>query len=102
MRTITLCILLALPALADELVLKDGKRVKWTVLKDLGDSFEVETADGVKLEIKKSEVVKFESKSVTAAKKEEAAVGAVLTGATFTWEKGKKLSQFDIIRSIDV
>src|SRR5436189_6406953 len=99
MRTITLCILLALPALADELVLKDGKRVKWTVLKDLGDSFEVETADGVKIEIKKSDVAKFESKSVTAAKREEAAAaGAAITGATFTWEKGRKLNQFDILR----
>jgi hypothetical protein len=95
--------LLALPLFADELVLKDGKRVKWVVLKDLGDTFEVETPEGVKVEIKKNEVVKFDSKVTAAAKKEEAAAAsAALTGATFTWEKGRKLIQFDLLRSIDV
>jgi hypothetical protein len=45
-------------ALGDELVLKDGKTVPYTVMRDLGDSCEIETPDGVKLEIKKDQISK--------------------------------------------
>jgi hypothetical protein len=88
-----------MPAAADELVLKDGKTIVWTVLRDLGNSYEVETADGVKLEIRKDQVVKFVPKDRLQTQKEAAT--AALTGATFTWEKGRKLTQFDLLKSID-
>jgi hypothetical protein len=85
---------------ADELVLKDGKTVAWTALRDLGDSYEVETPEGVKLEIKKDQVTKFVPKTIARVQKDKAA--EVLTGATFTWDKGRKLQQFDLLASIDL
>jgi hypothetical protein len=84
---------------ADELVLKDGKTVVWTALRDLGDSYEVETPDGVKLEYRKSDVAKFVSKDRLRVQKEAAT--APLTGATSTWDKSKKLVQMDLLRQID-
>jgi hypothetical protein len=84
---------------ADELVLKDGKTVVWTALRDLGDSYEVETPEGVKLEYKKSDVLKFVSKDRARVQKENA--GAPLAGAVFTWDKGRKLVHMDLLRQID-
>jgi len=100
MRTILVMVLLGGLTWGDELVLKDGKKVPWSVLRDLGDSVEVETPDGVKLEIKKNDIAKIELKTISAAKKEE--LSTLLTGATFTWEKGRKLQQMDLLKSIDV
>lgn len=87
---------------ADELVLKDGKIVKWASLKDLGDTYEVETTDGVKLEVKKTEVVRVTTVPKSAAQKDATLKDAVLTGAAFTFDKGRKLQQFDLLRSIDL
>ena len=87
-------------AFGDELVLKDGKTVVWTALKDLGDSYEVETTDGVKLEIRKDQVMKFVPKDKARVQKDNAV--APLTGASFTWEKSRKLTKFDLLASIDV
>jgi hypothetical protein len=39
-------VLLGGSAAADHLVLKDGKRIEWKSLKDLGDRYEVETSQG--------------------------------------------------------
>jgi hypothetical protein len=90
-------------ALGDELVLKDGKTVPYTVMRDLGDSCEIETPDGVKLEIKKDQISKVVLKDRAAVKREEAADAlTALTGATFTWDKKIKLTQFDLLKSVDL
>lgn len=86
---------------ADELVLKDGKKVEWVSLKDLGESFEVESKNGVKLEIKKSEVARIEFRSRAADRSDAVKVDALLTGASFTFDKSIKLVQFDLLKSID-
>jgi hypothetical protein len=101
MRFLLIAMLLALPAAADELVLKDGKRIEWTHLKDLGESFEVESKGGVKLEVKKSEVARIEFRSRAADASEGVKADAALTGATFTFDKSLKLIQFDLLKSID-
>jgi len=84
----------------DELVLKDGKTVTWTQLSDLGDTYEVTTPDGLKLEIKKSDVATFVPKDRARIQKEKAL--APLTGATFTWEKGMKLQEYDLLKAVDL
>ena len=80
MRCFLALLLIALPIGADELVLKDGKRVEWTSLKDLGESFEVESKGGVKLEVKKSDVARIEFRSRVADASDAAKSDAVLTG----------------------
>lgn len=84
---------------ADELVLKDGKIVTWETLRDLGDSYEIETPDGVKLEIRKDQILKVVHKDRARVQKDKAA--EVLAGATFTWDKGRKLQQYDLLASMD-
>ncbi|HVE42499.1 MAG TPA: hypothetical protein VNM14_21650 [Planctomycetota bacterium] len=101
MRLLIIALLLALPAAADELVLKNGTTVEWTSLKDLGESFEVESKGGVKLEVKKSEVARIDFRSRASDASDAAKADAALTGATFTFDKSLKLVQFDLLKSID-
>jgi len=69
---------------ADELVLKDGKRIEWKVISDEGDTYEVTTPQGTKITVKKDDVESFTKK-----------VDSVLTGATFTkLTKSKTLNGF--------
>src|SRR6185295_2426514 len=100
---LTLFLFLTLPSIAsaDELILKDGKSVKWSSLKDLGESFEVETTDGVKLEIKKADVARIEFRARTAEASDSAKADAALTGATFSFDKKVKLVQYDLLKSLD-
>ncbi len=86
---------------ADELVLKDGKKVEWVSLKDLGESFEVESKGGVKLEVKKSDIARIEFRSRASDRSDAVKVDALLTGASFTFDKTVKLLQFDLLKSID-
>lgn len=52
-------ILMGLPCFADELILKDGRRLSWKTVTDEGESYAIETRDGKKLKIKKTEVDHF-------------------------------------------
>jgi hypothetical protein len=81
----------ALPALSDEIALKDGKRVAWKSLIDQGDQYAVETTEGMKMQIKKSDVDRLVM-GVPAA--------PPLTGATFAFEK-KKTVMVDLMPKID-
>jgi hypothetical protein len=56
----------------DELVLKDGKKIAWTSLRDLGDSVEVELPQGTKLTVPKSEIDKVVFGTPAAAPKPNA------------------------------
>src|SRR5574342_822336 len=76
MRTIVLLALLALPAAADELVLRDGRRIPWKSLSAEGDTYTVETRDGKKLTFRKSEVERFSMEDAAPEAK-------ALTGASF-------------------
>ena len=101
-RTVLVAFLLVLPAAADELVMKDGKTIAWSSLKDLGESFEIETKDGVKLEVKKSDVSRIDFRSRNSDTSDAAKADAALTGASFTFDKSIKLTQFDLLKSVDV
>lgn len=83
----------ALPALSDEIALKDGKRVAWKSLIDQGDEYAVETTEGAKLKIKKSDVDRLVMATT-------APVGPPLTGATFALDK-KKTVMVDLMPKID-
>jgi len=84
--------LLAMPVSADELTLKDGRKIEWSAIRDLGDTYEVETPRGLKVIFKKDEVEMFVQTKPVAA----------LTGATFTFDKSKKLETVDLLRAIDL
>jgi len=86
MRLLIACTLAAFPigAAADELVLKDGKKIEWRILKDAGDVYEVETEKGDKLTVKKSDVKKIGP----------AEPQSPLTGATFSFKGGTTVVDF--------
>jgi hypothetical protein len=76
---------------ADEITLKDGRKVTWKTISDEGDTYEIVTDKGAKVTIKKDDVEKFST-----SKGPE-----LLTGATFTFDKKRKLSTVDLLRMID-
>lgn len=78
-------------AAADELQLKDGKKVEWAALRDQGDTYEVETPQGNKVTVKKSDVEKFVPTTP----------GTALTGASFSFDAKKKLTTVDLLARVD-
>lgn len=81
MKTMTLLALLGICSslLADELTMKDGKQIQFRVIKDSGDSIEVQTVDNQNIKIKKDDVK--EVKFITPK--------GPLTGATFVGDDTK-------------
>jgi hypothetical protein len=96
MRTLALAFiaLLALPCSADEILLRDGRRIAWKSLVDEGDSYAVETRDDQKLKLKKSEVDRFIVVSEATVKDP---APAALTGASFTLDP-KKTATVDLVQ----
>lgn len=78
-------------ASADELVLKDGKKIEWVVLRDLGDEYEVETAKGTKITVRKDDVEGLARRRAEAP----------LTGASFTFDKRRKLETVNLLAKVD-
>lgn len=76
---------------ADEILLKDGKKIEWTSIKDQGDSYEVETAHG-KVVVRKADIDR-----VTTVLGSEP-----LTGATFSFEKKRKLTVTNLLLGLDM
>lgn len=56
---IILVLILVAPSGGDEILLRDGRRIPWKTVTDEGEVYAVETKDGGKLKLKKSEVEKF-------------------------------------------
>src|SRR4051812_287373 len=77
MRYAFLFLLLTTTVWGDELILKDGKRVEWVALRDLGDAYEVETPQGTKISVKKDDVDSLAKKKAP----------ELLTGAAITFDK---------------
>lgn len=71
--------------LADELVLRDGRRIPWKSLSADGDSYTVETRDGKKLTLRKSEVERFSMEDAAPEAK-------ALTGASFSMDPKKSVT----------
>ena len=91
MRFLIIVLFLALPAMADELILKDGKKIEWKLLSDEGDTYEVSTPQGTKVTVKKDDVERLAKSRLP----------EVLTGATFTFDKKRKLETVDLFTKID-
>jgi hypothetical protein len=91
MKYMLALLLMITPAVADELKLKSGKTVEWVDLHDAGDSYDVTTPQGTKLTVKKDEV-----ESLIPKKPAE-----ILTGATFAFDKKRKLETVDLMKYVD-
>ena len=77
---------------ADELILKDGKTIDWRILKDNGDTIEVQTVDNKTLIIAKKDVKEIRT---TVPK-------TPLTGATFTGDITKaSAAPVNVLASVD-
>lgn len=89
-------LVLCLPRLidADTFVLKDGKQVEGVIVKDLGDAYEIENEKGSRQTLKKADVERI----LPVAKE----VAAPLTGASFTFDKKRKLDAVDLLPTIDL
>lgn len=83
------------PCRADEILLKDGRRIAWKSLVDDGDSYSVETKDDQRLKLKKSEVDRFIITREAGPK--DVPQGPALTGASFTMDP-KKTITVDLIQ----
>lgn len=94
MKAVVLLALLASPCLADDLVLKDGKRIPWKTLADDGESYAVETREGQKLSVRKVDVDRI------SVSRPEAAAGP-LTGASIAFDQ-KRSSTVDLLPKVDV
>lgn len=92
-----LCLLaffvLTAPSAADEIQTKDGKRIEFKSITDAGDVLEVTTPAGTKVTVKKAD---FERLVLSGVKEEP------LTGATFTFDKKRKLEMVDLLSKIDI
>jgi hypothetical protein len=91
MKTLVAMLLLTLPCLADEVVLKSGVRVEFRSVEDTGDTYTIVTPEGGRVVVKRADVDGF-------AKTEPA---AALTGASFTFDKKTKLDAVDLLKRID-
>ena len=91
MKTLALVALLALPCLADDLVMKDGRTLSWKSLSDEGDSYSLVAKDGTVTRVKKADVEKF----IVPREAAEPLTGP-LTGASFSFA-GKKTSSTNLI-----
>jgi hypothetical protein len=89
-RGIMVLLLLTPPSFADELVLKDGRKIEWLSLKNNGPAYEVETVRGERLLIKKDDVL-----DITRTNE------IPLTGAYFTLD-GKKTERINLLQKIDL
>src|SRR5262245_1342429 len=92
MKTLTFLFLVTLPCFADEILLKDGRRIPWKSVSDGGDAYTVEMKDGKKLTVKKSEVERF----VTG---DSAPETKPLTGASFALDPKRSVTTDLILKA---
>lgn len=93
MKILSLAVILIVPTtlLADEVILRDGRSIEWRMLKDLGESLEVQTTDNRIVTIQKKDVREIRS---TAPK-------SPLTGATFTGDLTKGGAPVNALALVD-
>lgn len=91
MRTLLLLAILASPLLADEVLLKDGRRVEFKSVEDSGETYTIVTPEGSRVVVKRSEVDGF-------AKTEPA---VALTGAAMSFGKSSKLDSVDLLKKVE-
>lgn len=77
---------------ADEVVLKDGTKIQFIVMRDKGENCDLETPEGGKLQVKKSDILKVSLLQPSPA---------ALTGATFSFDKKSKIETVDLIPQLN-
>jgi hypothetical protein len=77
---------------ADELILKDGKKIEWVTLHSENDTYEVTTPQGTKVVVKKADVERIVPANSSGP----------LTGATFSFDKKRKLETVDLLARVDI
>lgn len=93
MKTIALVLglLPALDCLADEVVLKDGRRIEWRSIEDAGDTYVIVTPENTRIVVKRADVEAIaKTEHVTA-----------LTGASMSFDKKAKLAVDDLLKRAD-
>src|SRR5947207_921986 len=83
---------LAVPSWADEIQTKDGKKIEFKALTDEGEFWELTTPQGTKVTVKKLDFDRL----IPGGVKE-----LPLTGATFAFDKKRKLTTVDLISKFD-
>lgn len=91
MRTVVAFFCLVSLGTPDEVILKDGKKIEWSTLRDAGDTLEIVTAAGTTVSVAKKDVDRV---TVSAS-------ASVLTGATFEFDRKKRKLQVDLLRVFD-
>lgn len=86
-----LAMVVAGQVVADEIALKDGRRIKWKGVTDEGDHYEVTTPEGAKISVKKEDFDRIIPETPEIP----------LTGATFTFDKKRKLETIDLFAKVD-
>ncbi len=94
MKTLVILATLLTPTLclADDVILKDGRRVEFRSVEDTGETYTVTTPEGSRVVLKRSEVEGF-------AKTEPA---VVLTGASVTFDKKAKTDTVDLLKKTEL
>ncbi len=77
---------------ADEIQTKDGKKIEFKTLTDEGDYLELTTPQGTKVTVKKVDFDKYIPNGVKEVP---------LTGASFTFDKKRKLETVDLLARVD-
>jgi hypothetical protein len=88
---LAICAAAGIEARADTLVLKDGTSIEWRVLKDNGDTLEVQTVDNRTVTVAKKDVKEIR---ISAPK-------APLTGATFTGDTTRAGAPVNVLALVD-
>ena len=85
MKTFVLLLILVSIGHADELVLRDGRRIPWKSVSTDGDTYTVESKDGKKLTFRKAEVERFSMEDAAPEAK-------ALTGASFSMDPKRSVT----------
>jgi hypothetical protein len=91
MKTLALIAVISLPCFADDVLLKDGRRVEFKTLEDAGATYTITTPEGVRIVVKRTEVEGF-------AKTEPA---TPLTGASVSFDKKSKTDNVDLLKKVE-
>jgi hypothetical protein len=97
MRFFVIAFLLALPCSADEMLLRDGKRLAWKSLSDDGDNYSIQTKDGRTVSVRKADVERLSVPSEDPA----APAAGPLTGASISFPT-KQTATTDLLLKADV
>lgn len=90
MKTLAALLIIASTCLADDVLLKDGRRIEFRSVEDTGETYTIVTPEGGRTVVKRADVEGF-------AKTEPA---VLLTGATMSFDKKAKVDTVDLLKKV--